>query len=274
MGREANEHGTTHTEWLEWPETGLYLYRQERCPHATHVTMWPEKAGCLCFEDGMQGEGAEAGGCGSHCFQMESLTKDHLPRQITRLSSSPFLKYDFSSESKEPMVMDFLNTCIMNVPGLSDAILPFYYCINLWKLNPSWMSCSLCTLHTDIACPFHVRPSPQCIKMPVCITTDFLLMHVCGNGLDELPNWRFYLNEKGVCHFFCKQCMEIFHKWCIALPWISLNAAITLVTVSEIWKAIMEVCPAWAECLLLPLGHHTAQSKYLKLELGHAAMHT
>lgn len=65
----------------------------------------------------MQGEGAEAEGCGSHCFQVESLTKDHLPRQITRLSSSPFLKYDFSSESKELMVVDFLNACIMNVPG-------------------------------------------------------------------------------------------------------------------------------------------------------------
>lgn len=39
MGREANEHGATHSEWLEWPESGPYLYRQERCPHATHVTM-------------------------------------------------------------------------------------------------------------------------------------------------------------------------------------------------------------------------------------------
>ena len=52
------------------------------------------------------------------------------------------------------------------------------------------------------------------------------------------------------------------------------NAAITHVTVSEIRKAIMEVCPAQAECLLLPFGHHTAQSKYLKLELGLPAMHT
>lgn len=41
----------------------------------------------------------------------------------------------------------------------------------------------------------------------------------CGKWFDELPNWIFYLNGKGVCHFFCKQCVKIFHKWCIALPW-------------------------------------------------------
>lgn len=37
-GREASEHETTHSEWLEWPGGGLYLHRQSRCPHATHMT--------------------------------------------------------------------------------------------------------------------------------------------------------------------------------------------------------------------------------------------
>lgn len=36
----------------------------------------------------------------------------------------------------------------------------------------------------------------------------------------------------------------------------------------------MKVCPAGVKCLLLPFGYHTAQSKYLKLELRLAAVHT
>lgn len=167
--------------------------------------MWPcdqrKQVACVlktgCREKEQRQEGVDPA-----AFRWNHSPKTTLPRQITRLSSFPFLKFDFSSESKELLVVDFLNAGVMNVPGLSDGILPFYYCLNLWKLNLTWMSCSLCTLHTDLVCPFHARPFPQCIQTPVCITTDFLRMHACGNGLDELPNWRFYLNGKRCLSLF------------------------------------------------------------------------
>lgn len=42
--------------------------------------------------------------------------------------------------------------------------------------------------------------------------------------------------------------------------------AVSHVTVSEMWKAIIEVCPAWAKCLPMPLGYQVVQRKYLKVE--------
>lgn len=39
-------------------------------------------------------------------------------------------------------------------------------------------------------------PPPNEFRRLVRITKDFLLVRGSGHGLDELPNWSFYLNEK------------------------------------------------------------------------------
>lgn len=261
---------TTHSVWLEWPNGLPYMCRQERYPRNTHVTIWTEKKRLLLFwrwDEERRNRGRRV-----WILLLSGRITHQKPPTHNRLLDthlSTFLKDDLSSESKVA-VGGWLSKCL------------YYECARTKRCNPASLLSpkfvktpthldSLLSLHLTLGMSrvlscFPIPPMPMCI-------TDFF-MRTCGNGFDELPNWRFYLNGKGVCHFFCKQRMKIFHKWCIALPWIGPNTAITLVTVSEIWKAIMEVCPAWAECLLLPLGHHTAQSKYLKLELGLAAMHT
>lgn len=95
-----------------------------------------------------------------------------------------------------------------------------------------------------------------------------------GLGLMNYQTGYFTWTEKVIVTLSVKSAWKSFINDAWYFHELAPNAAVIRVTVSEIWKAIMEVCPAQAECLLLPFGHHTAQSKYLKLELGLPAMHT
>lgn len=213
-GGEEGEQGRAQSAWHGRPpptQAGRAPTRQPRF----NILVTGESKVVFVLKTGGKRKEQRQEGAGAAAFQWSHSGKESaLPRTSLGMCLSPFLEDDFSSESKVTAGGDFLNTCVMNVPGISHAVMLFYYHLNLRKLNPAWNALLSCHLrhgsHVSLSCSLH--PSPNAFRCLLCIIIDFLLMLACGNGFDELPNWIFYLNGKGVCHFFCKQCMKIFHK--------------------------------------------------------------
>lgn len=117
-----------------------------------------------------------------------------------------FLEDDFFSELKVIVGGDFLNICVMNVLGISYVVMLFYYYLNLRKFNFVWNVLFFRYLrygsYVFFLCSFYFFFNV--FRCFLCIIIDFFFMFACGNGFDELLNWIFYLNGKGVCYFFCK----------------------------------------------------------------------